>query len=248
MVDDTVGGRFGKGAPKSDIEWQMFYAAQVPGADAYDLTVMELGKGGKFGKVLGGRFGKGNPKSDVEWQMHRAKQYPGPDTGHGGVFTEVTGLREHNGAAFSTGNAKTDLDWAMFHAKSKPGPGGHDVDRDLDAWTTHNALSMGQIRERMSKMKPGGTAGPHDMGGSRQHDGGRGAAPPSPFVLLAASRAAASGGGHGAGKRAGPRKAKRKKAKMKQRGAGAGAGAGGAATLSAAAALSAAPAAAIVQV
>ena len=51
--------------------------------------------------------------------------------------------------------AQSELDWAVFHAKAQPGPGGHEVDRDLDAWTTHNSLSNAQIAVRMALRKSG---------------------------------------------------------------------------------------------
>ena len=64
------GGTWGKHKPKSDVEWKIYRAAQIPGPGQYKLPSSVL--------VPGGTWGKHKPKSDVEWQMYRAAQIPGP--------------------------------------------------------------------------------------------------------------------------------------------------------------------------
>jgi hypothetical protein len=55
---------------KTDVEWQMYRAAQLPGPGQYETGQLRL--------PPGGRLNESNPKSDIEWTIHRAKEIPGP--------------------------------------------------------------------------------------------------------------------------------------------------------------------------
>ena len=64
------GGRFNMSKAKTDVEWQMYRAAQLPGPGQYETGQLRL--------PPGGRLNESNPKSDIEWTIHRAKEIPGP--------------------------------------------------------------------------------------------------------------------------------------------------------------------------
>ena len=101
LTNGVRGGRFGTGTPKSDVDWKIHRAKQVPGPGAYGLLDSK--------KLLGGRFSTCSPKSDVEWEMLRASKIPAP-----GQYE----LKSHapSGGKFSISSPKSDLDWKMIRA------------------------------------------------------------------------------------------------------------------------------------
>mmetsp|Transcript_146357 Transcript_146357/g.355208 ORF Transcript_146357/g.355208 Transcript_146357/m.355208 type:complete len:639 (+) Transcript_146357:392-2308(+) len=106
-----AGGTWGKHKPKSDVEWQIYRAAQIPGPGEYDLPTTLA--------PAGGTWGKHKPKSDVEWQMYRASQIPGP-----GAYKP----RELSGGAavrFGDHDPPSQLEQVIRRAKDSPGPGAY---------------------------------------------------------------------------------------------------------------------------
>ena len=108
MPNGLRGGRFGTGKPKSDVDWSIYRAAQVPGPGHYGAPQLPA--------TSGGRFSSANPKSDVEWEMLRASKIPAP-----GQYE----LKEHipTGGRFSSACPKSDLELKMLRAsqaRSRP--------------------------------------------------------------------------------------------------------------------------------
>jgi len=101
MPNGVRGGRFGTGKPKSDVDWCIYRAGQVPGPGQYGVP--------RLPAKTGGRFSSANPKSDVEWEMIRASKIPAP-----GQYE----IKEHvpPGGRFSAANPKSDLEWRMLRA------------------------------------------------------------------------------------------------------------------------------------
>ena len=62
-------GRFPEGSGKSDIEWEIYRAKQLPGPADYGPA--------RAPKIGGGRFNMSKAKTDIEWQMYYAEQKPG---------------------------------------------------------------------------------------------------------------------------------------------------------------------------
>jgi len=100
------GGTWGKHKPKSDVEWKIYRAAQIPGPGQYKLPSSVL--------VPGGTWGKHKPKSDVEWQMYRAAQIPGP-----GEY-QPRALKSGVAVKFGNHNPPSDLDRAIRKARDLP--------------------------------------------------------------------------------------------------------------------------------
>ena len=102
LANGVRGGRFGQGTPKSDVDWKIHRAKQVPGPGEY-------GSPDGSHKVNGGRFSNCKPKSDVEWEMLRASKIPAP-----GQYA----IKDHIpvGGKFSSAKPKSDLDWKMIRA------------------------------------------------------------------------------------------------------------------------------------
>ena len=100
------GGTWGKHKPKSDVEWKIYRAAQIPGPGQYKLPSSVL--------VPGGTWGKHKPKSDVEWQMYRAAQIPGP-----GEYMPRA-LQSGVAVKFGNHNPPSDLDRAIRKARDLP--------------------------------------------------------------------------------------------------------------------------------
>jgi hypothetical protein len=100
LTNGVRGGRFGTGMPKSDVEWTIYRAKQLPGPGQYGVPSRRLS---------GGRFSTCNPKTDVECQMIRASKIPAP-----GQYD----IRDHvpNGGRFSNAVPKSDLEWKMIRA------------------------------------------------------------------------------------------------------------------------------------
>jgi len=94
------GGRIATGKPKSDVDWKIYRAKQIPGPGEYDSPA---------DKLSGGRFSMSSPKSDVEWVMLRASKIPGP-----GEYESKVSLP--SGGRFSTAKPKTDIEWKMLRA------------------------------------------------------------------------------------------------------------------------------------
>ena len=74
------GGKFNKGKAKSDLEWQMYRAKQLPGPASYDMPTTDVnGRSATVSIVGGGKWNRAVSKSGLEWDIYRAQQLPGPD-------------------------------------------------------------------------------------------------------------------------------------------------------------------------
>jgi len=65
-----VGSKIGKSSPKSELEWKIYRAKQVPGPGEYHIPSTLANTGGTFNNYA--------PKTDVEILMDRARKIPGP--------------------------------------------------------------------------------------------------------------------------------------------------------------------------
>jgi hypothetical protein len=105
-------GRFGEGSGKSDIEWEIYRAKQLPGPADYGP--------GSPPKIGGGRFNLSKPKNEIDLVIYRAKDIPGP-----GEYENPA--PKSSGGRFNMSKAKTDIEWKMYHAAQQPGAGAYDV-------------------------------------------------------------------------------------------------------------------------
>jgi hypothetical protein len=100
------GGKFSVSNPKSDVEWKILRAAQVPGPGSYGAAPLRMG---------GGKFSTCKPKSDTDWIVLRASQIPAP-----GQY-KLPDTTLVSGGKFSQSRPKTSLDWAIYNGKKTPG-------------------------------------------------------------------------------------------------------------------------------
>lgn len=116
-------GAFNMSKAKSDLEWQIHRAAQMPSPLSYSPAPSSKGK--YLAPTSGGKFNESQSKSEIEWVIYRASQMPGPGA------NDPPKLSVPSGGRFNTSNAKSELDWAIFRAKQLPGPGEGDPKFDL---------------------------------------------------------------------------------------------------------------------
>jgi hypothetical protein len=100
------GGKFSVSNPKSDVEWKILRAAQIPGPGSYGAAPLRMG---------GGKFSTCKPKSDTDWIVLRASQIPAP-----GQY-KLPDTTLVSGGKFSQSRPKTSLDWAIYNGKKTPG-------------------------------------------------------------------------------------------------------------------------------
>eukprot|EP00736_Rhodelphis_marinus_P000059 Rmarinus@m.5435 len=101
------GAKWGTSYPKSDLDWKVYFASQLPGPGDYEVR--------EAVPLQGGRFGNAEPKSEFDWIMYHSRQLPGP--------TEYTPAPVHRTKSFtiSATSSKSDVEWMMYHARSQPG-------------------------------------------------------------------------------------------------------------------------------
>ena len=153
---DVSGGRFNEGKPKSDIEWQMFRAARIPGPAHYKVPRGLDRRGGTISRSVKTEL-YGN-------EIRRARLLPGPKYNPRAVkgytsshsvsalgVNAPTALDQHiasekktpgpgafsgelrkwgrdlKGGAFHVSDSKSELEWTMFYAAQTPGPGRFSV-------------------------------------------------------------------------------------------------------------------------
>ena len=105
-------GRFPEGSGKSDIEWEIYRAKQLPGPADYGAPSPP--------KIQGGRFNMSVVKNEIDLVTYRAKDIPGP-----GEYDVKP--QKMSGGNFNMSKAKTDIEWQMYYAAQKPGAGAYDV-------------------------------------------------------------------------------------------------------------------------
>ena len=108
-------GRFPEGSGKSDIEWEIYRAQQIPGPADYGRPAAP--------KPSGGRFNLSKPKNEIDLEIYRAKDIPGP----GQYDPKDESFGSTGGGRFNMSKAKTDIEWLMYDAAQKPGAGAYNV-------------------------------------------------------------------------------------------------------------------------
>ena len=102
--------------PKTDVEWRMFRAAQLPGPGdhqpAYGFSTLSS---------AGQRFNQSNPKSDVDWKMQKAAQEPSP--GSHQPSEGFSSFKQIEGGHISVSNAPSEIEAAIHLAARTPAPG-----------------------------------------------------------------------------------------------------------------------------
>jgi hypothetical protein len=109
MVQPGKGCKWGMHNPKSEIEWVIYHAKQVPGPGQYTPVDPKS-------LVTGGTWGKYTPKSDVEWKMLRASQLPGP-----GEYKPKE-AESANMQAFGNFDPPSEIEKVIRRASVVPGP------------------------------------------------------------------------------------------------------------------------------
>ena len=113
----TFGARIGRENPKSDIEWIMLRAAELPGPDAYQSSVYKpTGPAPRFSTAI--------VPSDIEWKIMRAPLTPGP-----GQYAAPIDKYESDTPAvhFSNFRPKSEIDWIIHRASETPGPSSYNL-------------------------------------------------------------------------------------------------------------------------
>jgi hypothetical protein len=108
------GGKFSDALVKTDIEWDMLRASEIPAPG-------DCQPAGGFSTLdrRGGRFNAGGGKTDVELEILRAAKLPAPtDTCPAGGFSTL----DRRGGKFNESKAKTYREWIEYYAEGTPGP------------------------------------------------------------------------------------------------------------------------------
>ncbi len=91
------GGKFNNSRAKSDLEWTIYRAKQLPGPSDYDTPTTDVnGRSATVSKVGGGKWNRAASKSGLEWDIYRASQLPGPDYDTNSVHQYLEGKRGGN--------------------------------------------------------------------------------------------------------------------------------------------------------
>lgn len=94
------GVKFSESKAKSDLDWAIYRAKQLPAPNQYGAPDLPQKEGVKFSTAYA--------KSDVDWQIYRASQMPGPGQyGDGNKFSTLT----NRGGGFSLARPKSELEW-----------------------------------------------------------------------------------------------------------------------------------------
>jgi hypothetical protein len=117
LPDPSGGGKFNQSVAKSDLEWAIYRAQQLPGPGQNDAPKLRAPRGGKFNTSLS--------KSDIERTIFREKAKPGP-----GTYSQPPASAPAGGT-MSASSAKSDLERTLERAAARPGPGDHDPNTNL---------------------------------------------------------------------------------------------------------------------
>eukprot|EP00753_Platysulcus_tardus_P011502 PLAT3294.10.p1 GENE.PLAT3294.10~~PLAT3294.10.p1 ORF type:complete len:795 (+),score=388.83 PLAT3294.10:104-2488(+) len=111
-VGNSAGGTWGRYNPKSDIDWLIMEAKDLPGPGQYDAVLPS---------TAGHTFSRYTPKSDLDWVLLRAAQIPGP-----GAYKPRELSR---GGAVTIGefSPPSELEMRMKRAAETPGPADYAV-------------------------------------------------------------------------------------------------------------------------
>ncbi len=126
----------GKGGGKSDLEWTIYRAKQVPGPQSYSPPTSAA--------IEGGRINRAKPKSNLEWIIYRAKNTPGP------AEYDVGKTLLPKGGKFSSANPKSDVEWKIYRAKDVPAPGENWRERNFGSSKPASKL-LGKVRKSNSQ-------------------------------------------------------------------------------------------------
>ncbi len=108
--------KWGTTNPKSDVEWAIYYAKDLPGPGQYDVK--------EPSSAPCARFSQFTPKSDVDWMIYRARSIPGP-----GQY-EPAQVKTRASVTFSKFTPKGEIDKIVEKSREQPGPGDYS-DTDL---------------------------------------------------------------------------------------------------------------------
>ena len=160
LVSGVRGGRFGTGKSKTDVEWKVYRAAQVPGPGQYTFDESK--------RLSGGRFSTAKPKTDVDWEVLRASKIPAP-----GQYRVKD--YQPSGGRFSTAVPMSDLDWKIKRSLEVPGPGEYKVDRHYSRsggrMSTSTLITDVDIAARRASKIPG--PGEYNVDSAHKFNGGR---------------------------------------------------------------------------
>ena len=104
--------KFPRGRSKSQLEWIIYRAKQLPAPNEYNL-------GTTIGKMRTGKIGSSRPKTHVEIIEARSRQVPAPDYYQRPKTVDPARLK---GVRFSNSFPKNYIEWTEYYAKQLPGP------------------------------------------------------------------------------------------------------------------------------
>ena len=133
-----VGGSWGRTITKTQLDWEIMRARQMPGPGEYNVESERHVKACARGApgvaaagaervcdaarcavlAQGGSWGKSSGKSDVEWQIYRASQMPGP------TDYSIMPLSRGFGAKIGEQSPMSDIDLKIKKASMEPVRGG----------------------------------------------------------------------------------------------------------------------------
>lgn len=131
------GGRFNESQSKSDIEWKIHRAKEIPGPGEYVVKTPEN---------KGGRFNESRPMSDVDVMISRAASLPGP-----GEY--ASSPQKMSGGKFNMSNPKSDIDVLIYEAAQSPGPSDYIVKDDIVRQSSHTGKFPFVYRPENAKLK-----------------------------------------------------------------------------------------------
>ena len=104
--------KFPRGRSKSQLEWIIYRAKQLPSPNEYNL-------GTTIGKMKTGKIGTSRPKTHIEIIESRSRQVPAPDYYQRPKTVDPLKLK---GVRFSNSFPKNYIEWTEYYAKQLPGP------------------------------------------------------------------------------------------------------------------------------
>jgi len=135
------GGKFNNSNAKTDVEWKMHEAAQLPGPGSYKLPSTVLGAKGVS------KFSAGNELSELDKLMLRAKDLPGP-----AQYTKIESASDRlSGGKFNLSVVPSDTELMMAKAAKIPGPGRYNLGEAIDKTLVNAKPVGGKFNSGMAK-------------------------------------------------------------------------------------------------
>jgi hypothetical protein len=129
-TDTKVGGKFDKSTPKTELDYSIQRAKQMPGPGQYKAANSH---------IVGGIISPSVLKSDIDWQIYRTSQMPAGES----YQTEKAykHLETKKGGKFNPSRPKSELDHKIRTASQLPGPGDYQLKR-LSKVTYHTPVTF----------------------------------------------------------------------------------------------------------